>query len=106
MLHANVVIAVCLGYVAILFGVAFAGDRRARRDPGGWLRLAARLHAVDLDLLHVLDLLRRGRLGGAQRARVRDDLPRARPWSSSAGGCCCASSCASGASTTSPRSPT
>ena len=37
MLHANVVIAVCLGYVAILFGVAFAGDRRARRDPGGWL---------------------------------------------------------------------
>ena len=37
MLHANVVIATCLGYVAILFGVAFAGDRRARRDPGGWL---------------------------------------------------------------------
>jgi Na+/proline symporter/nitrogen-specific signal transduction histidine kinase len=37
MLHADVVIATCLGYVAILFGVAFAGDRRARRDPGGWL---------------------------------------------------------------------
>jgi len=37
MLPANIVILVCLGYVAILFGVAFAGDRRARRDPGGWL---------------------------------------------------------------------
>ena len=37
MLHVNVVIATCLGYVAILFAVAFAGDRRARRDPGGWL---------------------------------------------------------------------
>ncbi len=37
MLHANLVVAVCLIYVAILFGVAFAGDRRARKDPGGWL---------------------------------------------------------------------
>ncbi len=37
MLHANLVVAVCLVYVAILFGVAFAGDRRARKDPTGWL---------------------------------------------------------------------
>ncbi|WEX10643.1 sensor histidine kinase [Chelativorans sp. AA-79] len=37
MLPTNLVVLVCLGYVAILFGVAFAGDRRARRDPGGWL---------------------------------------------------------------------
>lgn len=37
MLPANLVILVCLIYVAILFAVAFAGDRRARRDPTGWL---------------------------------------------------------------------
>ncbi|MDM7945433.1 MAG: ATP-binding protein [Oceanibaculum nanhaiense] len=37
MLHPDLVIAICLVYVAILFGVAFAGDRRARRDSGGWL---------------------------------------------------------------------
>ncbi|PRD41723.1 sodium:solute symporter [Phyllobacterium phragmitis] len=37
MLPIDVVVLVCLGYVAILFGVAFAGDRRARRHPGGWL---------------------------------------------------------------------
>ncbi|MGI6856317.1 ATP-binding protein [Mesorhizobium sp. 1B3] len=37
MLHVNLVVIVCLAYVMILFGVAFAGDRRARRDPTGWL---------------------------------------------------------------------
>ena len=37
MLHVNLVVLVCLVYVAVLFGVAFAGDRRARRDPSGWL---------------------------------------------------------------------
>ncbi len=37
MLPADLVVFVCLGYVAILFAVAFTGDRRARRDPGGWL---------------------------------------------------------------------
>ncbi len=37
MLHVNLVVIVCLAYVLILFGVAFAGDRRARRDPTGWL---------------------------------------------------------------------
>jgi Na+/proline symporter/nitrogen-specific signal transduction histidine kinase len=36
-LPADIVILICLGYVAILFAVAFAGDRRARRDPHGWL---------------------------------------------------------------------
>jgi hypothetical protein len=33
MLHVNLVVIVCLAYVLLLFGVAFAGDRRARRDP-------------------------------------------------------------------------
>src|SRR5690606_21466923 len=37
MLHVNLVVFVCLAYVAILFAVAFAGDRRARRDPSRWL---------------------------------------------------------------------
>lgn len=37
MLPANLVVFVCLAYVAILFAVAFAGDRRARKDTGGWL---------------------------------------------------------------------
>ena len=37
MLHVNLVVIVCLAYVLILFGVAFAGDSRARRDPTGWL---------------------------------------------------------------------
>lgn len=37
MLHVNLVVIVCLAYVLVLFGVAFAGDRRARRDPTGWL---------------------------------------------------------------------
>lgn len=36
MLQANLVAFVCLAYVAVLFGVAFAGDRQARRSPGGW----------------------------------------------------------------------
>lgn len=36
-LPANLVVLVCLLYVAILFAVAFAGDRRARKDAGGWL---------------------------------------------------------------------
>ncbi|HEX5959395.1 MAG TPA: sodium:solute symporter, partial [Hyphomicrobiaceae bacterium] len=37
MLHVNLVVIVCLTYVALLFGVAFAGDRKARRNPSGWL---------------------------------------------------------------------
>ncbi|HEU4986276.1 MAG TPA: sensor histidine kinase [Rhizobiaceae bacterium] len=37
MLPVNIVILVCLCYVTILFAVAYAGDRRARRDPSGWL---------------------------------------------------------------------
>ncbi|WP_421997329.1 ATP-binding protein [Reyranella sp.] len=37
MLQADLVVFVCLVYVAILFGVAFAGDRRARKNPAGWL---------------------------------------------------------------------
>ncbi|MCT7374611.1 ATP-binding protein [Chelativorans salis] len=37
MLPTDLVILVCVSYVAILFAVAFAGDRRARRDPSGWL---------------------------------------------------------------------
>jgi Na+/proline symporter/nitrogen-specific signal transduction histidine kinase len=37
MLPANLVVLTCLGYVAVLFTVAFAGDRRAKRDASGWL---------------------------------------------------------------------
>lgn len=37
MLQSDLVIVICLAYVAILFGVAFAGDRRARRGAEGWL---------------------------------------------------------------------
>lgn len=36
-LPANLVVLICLIYVAILFAVAFAGDRRARKDASGWL---------------------------------------------------------------------
>jgi len=34
----NVLVAVCLVYVAFLFGVAFAAERAARNGRGGWLR--------------------------------------------------------------------
>ncbi|MGE0627065.1 MAG: ATP-binding protein [Hyphomicrobiaceae bacterium] len=37
MLGADIVIAVCLAYVALLFAVAFIGDRQAQRKAGGWL---------------------------------------------------------------------
>ncbi|KQZ13385.1 sodium:solute symporter [Mesorhizobium sp. Root554] len=35
--QANFVVFVCITYVAILFAVAFAGDRRARKNPAGLL---------------------------------------------------------------------
>lgn len=38
MLSFNTLIAVCLAYVVVLFLVAFAADRRARRGQLGWLR--------------------------------------------------------------------
>ena len=34
----NILVAVCLVYVAFLFGVAFAAERAARKGRGGWLR--------------------------------------------------------------------
>jgi Na+/proline symporter len=34
----NLLIAVCLGYVALLFFVAFIAERAAQRGRGGWLR--------------------------------------------------------------------
>ena len=37
MLQVNTVIIVCLAYVVVLFAVAFAGDRKARKDPSGLL---------------------------------------------------------------------
>ena len=37
MLSANLVIFVCLGYVVLLFAVAFMGDAHARNNPHGWL---------------------------------------------------------------------
>ncbi len=38
MMSFNILVAVCLGYVAILFGVAFAAEKRAERGEVGWLR--------------------------------------------------------------------
>jgi Na+/proline symporter/nitrogen-specific signal transduction histidine kinase len=38
MLSPNFVLAIALAYVALLFGVAFAGDRRARSGRLGWLQ--------------------------------------------------------------------
>ena len=38
MLSANLVLAASLVYVAILFAVAFEGDRRARSGRLGWLQ--------------------------------------------------------------------
>ncbi|MCW2306122.1 sensor histidine kinase [Rhodobium gokarnense] len=38
MLSVNFLLAVCLGYVALLFAVAFIVDRRNRRGPIGWLQ--------------------------------------------------------------------
>jgi len=37
MLSANTVLLACLGYVALLFAVAFIVDRRTRQRPIGWL---------------------------------------------------------------------
>lgn len=37
MLTADFVLLVCLAYVAVLFAVAFVGDRRARKNRSGWL---------------------------------------------------------------------
>ncbi|WP_299812962.1 ATP-binding protein [uncultured Jannaschia sp.] len=34
----NLLVAICLGYVAFLFAVAFAGERQSARGRGGWLR--------------------------------------------------------------------
>ncbi|MDF0599587.1 ATP-binding protein [Psychromarinibacter sp. C21-152] len=38
MIGFNMLVAVCLAYVALLFGVAFAAERRAERGDVGWLR--------------------------------------------------------------------
>ncbi len=38
MLSANVLVLVCLAYVALLFGVAWLGDKRATEGKVGWLR--------------------------------------------------------------------
>ena len=41
MLSFNLLVAVCLGYVAVLFVVAFAAEKRARQGRTGWLRSSA-----------------------------------------------------------------
>ena len=38
MISFNILVAVCLAYVVLLFGVAFAAERRASRGQIGWLR--------------------------------------------------------------------
>ena len=37
MLSVNIVLAVCIGYVALLFAVAFIVDRQTRRGRIAWL---------------------------------------------------------------------
>ena len=74
MMPFNLLVLVCLAYVIFLFLVAFVVERRAARGRAGLVALAAGLHAVAVDLLHGLDVLRRGRLCGAVGAGVSDDL--------------------------------
>lgn len=38
MLPFNVLVAASVGYVAVLFALAFAAERMAERGRGGWLR--------------------------------------------------------------------
>ena len=75
MLQGWVVIAVALGYIGLLFLVASYGDRTRGLGRDG-RAAAADLSAVAGDLLHVLDLLRLGRLGLAHRLRIPHHLYR------------------------------
>ena len=65
MLSIDSLLFVCLGYVAILFALAFYVDRRARQGRLDWLAFTGRVYLVHLGVLHIVDLLRRGRLSGA-----------------------------------------
>ena len=38
MISFNILVLVCLAYVALLFAVAFAAEKRAERGEMGWLR--------------------------------------------------------------------
>ncbi len=89
----------------LLFLIAYVSDRAARNRQGGVPPLALHLHARHLGLLHQLDLLRRRRLGGAQRARISRHLSRADAGVHRAGGSCPRGWCASATSSASPRSP-
>ena len=75
MLQGWVVIAVALAYIGLLFLVASYGDRTRRAWPRG-PHPAADLSAVAGDLLHVVDVLRLGRLGLAHRLRIPHHLYR------------------------------
>ena len=75
MLQGWVVIAVALAYIGLLFLVASYGDRTRGLGRGG-PRTAADLSAVAGDLLHVVDVLRFGRLGLAHRLRISHHLYR------------------------------
>ena len=65
------VIVTAIGYVGLLFFIAWSGDRDGTAVPRG-LAARARLFAEPGGLLHVLDLLRLGRPG---LARGLDFLP-------------------------------
>jgi hypothetical protein len=106
MLSFNGLVAVCILYVLILFGVAFLAEKRARRGQGGLAQLALDLHAVAVDLHHGLDVLRRGRVRGAHPGLEFLTIYLGPRWSLSAGSGCCAKWCGSGGRSASPRSPT
>ncbi len=75
MLQGWVVIAVALAYIGLLFLIASYGDR-ARRHGRSGAHADSDLPAVAGDLLHLLDLLRLGRLRLADGLRVSHHLHR------------------------------
>ena len=85
MLSFDGLVAVCVIYRGALVRDRPSWPRSARGRQGALAEFARHLHAEPVDLHHGLDLLRGGRIGGAQRAGVPDDLPRADAGSSSGG---------------------
>ena len=76
MLSADFVLAMALLYVALLFAVAFAGDRRARTGRLGWLQ-SPLVYTLSISI-YCTSWTFYGAVGSARarRARVRDDLHR------------------------------
>jgi len=105
MLSTDLLLAVCLGYVALLFTLAFYVDRRARQGGLPWMRSPV-VYTLSISI-YCTSWTFYGAVGSAARNGLEfTPSISARPWSSSAGGGCCASWSGSAAPTASPRSPT